>query len=404
MSSGPKNSNRWPSIDNLGSSIRELVTNTSESVVLIQKLLDTEVLITPKYDGQCVGIIWEPVSDTFRLTGRNYELIKNRLNGQDVSFIEIYQSSVRTLSEALLKTDLQKCRSMTIYGELHLGDQNPTAICTPNGFSYGERFWKVYGVSYTMDQSREPVSQLRNSESNQSEHGDDDDVKVSISLSRSLHELFLAHGFSVMKPLFEGTLRAGLKEIHPMMLRDDLEGVVITSALKPGVNLKYKIGRMDDRPSGLIWPPHPLRQWTQTQRDLFPSDQLEIFAMLEEVYEKRIALPKKKYVRPLIEDLLTLHSKIATSFPTFMSQISKETSFDPQFMTQKNISREEKIDIMNRLGQSIYDDYVNTHLGQSEQSEQINLENLKKAIMASVGKNIAQMIRDSLRNAKSVHN
>ena len=120
MSLGPKNSNRWPSIDNLGSSIRELVTGATVSSPLVQKLLDTEVLITPKYDGQCVGIIWEPSTDTFRLTGRNYELIGKQLNGQDVSFIEIYQPAVRSISETLLRDELPICSSITVYGELQV--------------------------------------------------------------------------------------------------------------------------------------------------------------------------------------------------------------------------------------------------------------------------------------------
>ena len=387
MSLGPKNSNRWPSIDNLGSSIRELVTGATVSSPLVQKLLDTEVLITPKYDGQCVGIIWEPSTDTFRLTGRNYELIGKQLNGQDVSFIEIYQPAVRSISETLLRDELPICSSITVYGELHLGDQNPTAICIPNGFSYGERFWKVFGVSYTLKKFHSSTTEP----AKDAEPVVDDDVKVSVALSRSLHELFRVHGFSVMEPLFEGTLRDGLKQIHPMMLRDDLEGVVITSALNSNLHLKYKIGRMDDRPSGLIWPPHPISRWSLAQKELFPSDQLEIFSMLEEVYAKRVVAPKKKYERPLIEDLTTIHSKIATSFPTFMSQISKETAFDPQFMTSRDFSREDKIIVMNRLGQSIYDDYITTRL---DAGEQIDLESLHKSILGSVGKNIAQLIRN----------
>jgi len=342
-----KNPIRWVSTNNLGSTISEATSKHD-----LKTLMERHVIVTEKFDGQNLGIIFYPKEDRFDITGRNCLLDGDIINRFDVSFVRDHADNVRRLFNAVgLSTD----QAFAVYGELHNGDNSVTCVAGRNGFKYGsEPFWKAFGY-------------VRKA-------GDD---LIHTFYSQQLQEIFDKFNIPHVDILFSGTVHDAIIDLQDRMMSSGWEGVIMSDG---AWTVKYKVGNMDDH----------FYKWTESMMEMVPDKYRTAVSHTLDVYNNRTTVRVSQSPLDALKSVVTQDEadKLITS------QISKESDWDLQALSE--MDKNDRFARLSKFIDDVYQDFLESYQNLIELTPDENLmrKNLS-AMKTIITRRVWQMYRQS---------
>lgn len=330
---------QWPSTENLGT---HLAFKFPENI----NLLDKQVLMTEKLDGQNVSRVYSVKDKKIIETGSRTRVIENYLfNGEDISFIQKYDENIFELFNKL--KNLLPFDYLIVSGELLLETNNFRRVSDIN-YGNNEKEWRVFGFTvYRYD------------------------VGTTQFINEKYAKILVDCGFTIPKIIFKGLCRDGIKYCDNIM-DYNMEGVMISALGDDNFNYKYKVGKFDERRTNKIIDEDIVQHLSISNEDL------ELLKMIENMYNRREVArgkkPKKDKTKiKSIDDRYNLYvssqlSKISLDIPKIYS--------DPEFRKQQ----------ISEIEEDVYQDILkNNDLDVAISGLDLNREIIKKKVGGSIG-------------------